>query len=146
MKQFEVGKVYKQLRGNSFIKVTKRTESNVWYVYVTLMGKEYTLDSAYKRIRKDGWHDSEWFCDNDLHQTFLAEDVISDEEFEARKAAYRAAQDRVAAACQAALDKQVKELRKWLKESCISMRTVDAVLDRFSGVSESVLKELRNGD
>lgn len=147
MEQFKVGELYWSPSERSYIRVTRRTESTVWFSCVENDGREWTSDFFNrKRVQVDDYYGCERIWDASLGRCFYAINHVSKDEFAARVAQRKAKFEAVEQKKQQQFEKQVNELRKWLAASCLSMKTVDAVLEKFSGVSENVLEVLRRGN
>lgn len=145
MKQFKVGAIYHSPYNRRYIRVVRRTDASVWVEFLTLYNKSYINEGFnMKRVHRGVWQDAEYIEDAALSLCFYATQEMSQGEFDARCAMFQQHEERVAAKVQAVLDRQVAELREWLVENDIQLDTVEKVLDRFSGVSQSVLEELRN--
>lgn len=147
MEQFKVGELYWSPSERGYIRVARRTEFTIWFSCVASDGTEWTSELFnHKRVQVDDYYGCERIWDASLSRCFYANNHVSKEEFAARVAQRKAKFEAEEQRKQQQFEKQVNELRKWLAASCLSMKTVDAVLEKFSGVSENVLEVLRRGN
>lgn len=154
MVKFEVSKIYANSPligeyGTSYIRITRRTDSRIWFEHLTIDGRSYEMQDKFNVIKKESYCDSESIYLGFFDGYYQAKNEVAD--FETLSAEYIKKESARIAREQEKKEKRllenVAELGEWLKEKNISVYLVEEVLQKFYNKYEEIerLKAVKNG-
>ena len=148
MKKFEVGKVYKELDGDTMIRITKRTDDKVWFEFARYDGSSMPSIHMGFRYKKVQFHynlTGEYIF---LDIGMLGEEFSVFHEVDYEKVCKDYQDKRNALKQQreqeynARIDSQANDLNNWLKSHNLDLAEVKEVLDRFTNINEDVFNRV----
>lgn len=142
MIKFEVGKIYscrRTLGDDEMFQVIKRTDKNLWVVFVTKDGRKYATDEKYRKIKI-----SEWLPEDEQFEyvhfdiglpgiTFWATDEVENYEEIVEKTLQKRKQREEAA--QLKIQEELNEAKKFLQENNMSLELFDKVVEVYHTMS-----------
>ncbi len=150
MIKFEVGKIYRcsgVFGDREMFKVLKRNDKNLWTIFVTEDGREYSLDFTYRKIKTTDWlHEDEnyeyvTFPVGIPGLNFNAKDVVDNYEEIVENTKKKNEQRK--ADTLARLTEQAEELRVFLKENNITLEFAEKIASGMCMFGSDVVRMVR---
>lgn len=141
--KFEVGKTYKAARNcRAMIRVTRRTDYNIWVVFPREDGTCYNEEERRKiSTFTSGWGEStEVSYGKAWEESYYAWDEI---DYDSIVKCYKVSQEAHRRAREERISKKAKELQEWMSKEELSPEVVKKVVDKIIELDWGSLRDLQ---